>query len=259
MTSFNGNPPAETGLFVSDEETHPHLQNELPYVDPATAPPAIQAAFRLNPFNRHFIEVLANADGQFPALMQLLASLYTNQTRELSTLEWAEINMRTASLLGSAVLFLENSQLALVHNMPPEKVTLLQFGQFNNTNYWSTRERVLMQYVELLIKKNTVSDEFLVTLKKIFTAREIVEVIVIVNLYSIYSQVANVGRVDFDPAVSGATLGGLTGAGSTGTSGAAGTTGATGTTEPARIDGITSTTIPTVSATNPTRPTQTEK
>ena len=123
MTSFYGNPPAETGLFVSDEETHPHLQNELPYVDPATAPPAIQAAFRLNPFNRHFIEVLANADGQFPALMQLLASLYTDQTRELSTLEWAEINMRTASLLGSAVLFLENSQLALVHNMPPEKVT----------------------------------------------------------------------------------------------------------------------------------------
>ena len=115
-----------------------------------------------------------------------------------------------------------------------------------------------MQYVELLIKKNTVSDEFLVTLKKFFTAREIVEVIVIVNLYSIYSQVANVGRVDFDPVVSGATLGGLTGAGSTGTTEAAGTTGATGKTESTGTNKTINITIPTGTAT-PTQLTQTEK
>ena len=67
-----------------------------------------------------------------------------------------------------------------------------------------------MEYVELLVKKSTVTDEFLGVLKKSFTAREIVEVIVIVGLYSIYSWVGNVGRVDFDPPVSDDTLGGIT-------------------------------------------------
>ena len=74
-----------------------------------------------------------------------------------------------------------------------------------------------MRYVELLIRTGTVPEEFLATLKKHFTAREIVEVIVIVNLYSVYCQVANVARVDFDEPVDGAILGGLTGANSAGT------------------------------------------
>ncbi|KAL9118930.1 MAG: hypothetical protein Q9187_004512 [Circinaria calcarea] len=193
-------PESALGLGVSDcpMETHPHTTSVLPYVDRATAPPAIQAAFDLIPFRRHILELFANAESQFPPIAELLASFFSSETRELSDLEWLEIAMYTAVLCGSPYVFKINSQIALGRNIQPEKLILIQFGQFENTNFWTTRERTLMKCVEMLVKTHTVSDAFLATLKASFTPREIVEVVIMVGVYSMNSYLGNLARIDFD-------------------------------------------------------------
>ena len=106
--------------------------------------------------------------------------------------------MYTAVLCGSPYVFKINSQIALAENIQPEKLILIQFGQFENTNFWTTRERTLLKCVEMLVKTHTVSDAFLATLKASFTPREIVEVVVMVGVYAMNSYLGNLARIDFD-------------------------------------------------------------
>jgi alkylhydroperoxidase family enzyme len=86
--------------------------------------------------------------------------------------------------------------------MPNAKRLLIAFGIVND-EFYSVRDRVLMEYVEALVRTDTVSDPLLASLKTHFTTREIIEVIVIVGLYSIFGRVTNVSRIDDDPEIPG--------------------------------------------------------
>ncbi|EFQ99574.1 hypothetical protein MGYG_02586 [Nannizzia gypsea CBS 118893] len=173
--------------------TYPNQRAAFPYVDPSRVGTELAEAFKVLPFERNVLKLLAHADG-------LLGTVFRS-TRELPTLEWQLVVLRTAALIGAHYVFEINTPVALVNGMPNAKRLLIAFGKVDNTEYFTTRDQILLRYVEELVRTKTVTDATLEDLKANFSTREVMEVIVIVGLYSIFGSVANVSRIDEDPEI----------------------------------------------------------
>jgi alkylhydroperoxidase family enzyme len=174
----------------------------FPYVDTKTCSAELAEALKVLPFERNVLKLLANAEGFFPPISTLLGTVF-RKTRELPTLEWQLVVLRTAALIKAPYVFEINSPVALVNGMPNPKRLLIAFGEVDNTEWFTTRDRILLRFVKELIDNNTASDELLGELRAQFTPRETMEVIVIVGLYTIFGRVANVSRIDEDPEIPG--------------------------------------------------------
>ncbi|KAL3421548.1 hypothetical protein PVAG01_07994 [Phlyctema vagabunda] len=172
------------------------------YVDPKNTTPQLAEAFKVLPFERNVLKLVAHAQGFFPAISHLLSTVFA-PTRELSTLEWQLVVLRTASLIGAHYVFEINTPVSLVNGMPNAKRLLIAFGKTTDPEYFSTRDQILSLYVEELVRTNTASEALIAQLKEHFTEGEIMEVVVIVGLYSIFGRVANVSRIDEDPEIPG--------------------------------------------------------
>ncbi|GIJ88156.1 hypothetical protein Asppvi_007073 [Aspergillus pseudoviridinutans] len=182
--------------------TYPNQRAIFPYVDPKKVNPEMAQAFKVLPFERNVLKLLAHAEGFFPPISSLLTTVFRS-TRELPTLEWQLVVLRTAALIGAHYVFEINTPVALVNGMPNAKRLLIAFGKVDDTEFFTVRDRILLRFVEELVRNNTASDATLEDLKANFSTREIFEVIVIVGLYSIFGRVANVSRIDDDPEIPG--------------------------------------------------------
>ncbi|KAE8381363.1 AhpD-like protein [Aspergillus bertholletiae] len=182
--------------------TYANQRAVFPYVDPTQVNSGLAQAFKVLPFERNVLKLLAHAEGFFPSISSLLGTVFRS-TRELPTLEWQLVVLRTAALIGAHYVFEINTPVALVNGMPNAKRLLIAFGKVDDTEYFSERDRILLRFVEELVRNNTASDGTLEALKAHFSIREIMEVIVIVGLYTIFGRVANVSRIDEDPEIPG--------------------------------------------------------
>ena len=182
--------------------TYPNQRAAFPYVDPSNVNPELAEAFKVLPFERNVLKLLAHAEGFFPSISSLLGTVFRS-TRELPTLEWQLVVLRTAALIGAHYVFEINTPVALVNGMPNAKRLLIAFGKVDDTEFFTLRDRVLLRFVEELVRNNNASDATLEDLKANFSTREIFEVIVIVGLYTIFGRVANVSRIDEDPEIPG--------------------------------------------------------
>ncbi|KAL7629879.1 hypothetical protein AAE478_001402 [Parahypoxylon ruwenzoriense] len=181
---------------------YPNQRAVFPYIDPKKAPTELAEAFKVLPFERNVLKLLAHAEGFFPPIAQLLSTVF-RITRELPTLEWQLVVLRTAALIGAHYVFEINTPVALVNGMPNAKRLLIAFGKVDDTEFFTVRDRILLRFVQELVQNNTASDGVLEELRANFSAREIMEVIVIVGLYTIFGRVANVSRIDEDPEIPG--------------------------------------------------------
>ncbi|KAL6229585.1 hypothetical protein BDW75DRAFT_93509 [Aspergillus navahoensis] len=201
-TSATASGKAESIYAPLPTTTCPNQRAVFPYVDPEKVNPELAQAFKVLPFERNVLKLLAHAEGFFPPISSLLNTVFRS-TRELPTLEWQLVVLRTAALIGAHYVFEINTPVALVNGMPNAKRLLIAFGKVDDTEFFTLRDRILLRFVEELVRNNTASDATLEDLKANFTTREIFEVIVIVGLYSIFGRVANVSRIDEDPEIPG--------------------------------------------------------
>ncbi|OQE16322.1 hypothetical protein PENFLA_c028G06203 [Penicillium flavigenum] len=182
--------------------TYPNQRAVFPYVDPSKVNPELAEAFKVLPFERNVLKLLAHAEGFFPSISSLLGTVFRS-TRELPTLEWQLVVLRTAALIGAHYVFEINTPVALVNGMPNAKRLLIAFGKVDDTEFFTVRDRILLRFVEELVRNNNASDATLEDLKANFSTREIFEVIVVVGLYTIFGRVANISRIDDDPEIPG--------------------------------------------------------
>jgi alkylhydroperoxidase family enzyme len=182
--------------------SYPHQRAAFPYVDVNKCTPEVVEAFKVLPFESNVLKLVAHAEGFFPAISQLLGAMFRS-TRQLPTMEWQLVVLRTASLIRAHYVFEVNSRTALAMGMPNAKRLLIAFGSIDDAEFFTVRDRLLLQFVQELIETNNVSEGLLGELKAAFTTREIFEVIIIVGLYSMLGRVTIVGRIDTDPEIPG--------------------------------------------------------
>ncbi|KAL4921169.1 AhpD-like protein [Aspergillus aurantiobrunneus] len=197
-----GNDKQQTVYAPLPTTTYPNQRAVFPYVDPKKVKPELAQALQVLPFERNVLKLLAHAEGFFPSISSLLGTVFRT-TRELPTLEWQLVVLRTAALIGAHCVFEINTPVALVNGMHNAKRLLIAFGKVDDTEFFTVRDRVLLRFVEQLVHNNTASDSLLEDLKANFSTRETFEVIVIVGLYTIFGRVANVSRIDEDPKIPG--------------------------------------------------------
>jgi alkylhydroperoxidase family enzyme len=200
--SFRDQEAQKVAGSSSGANSLPNQRAVFSYVDPKNTTPELAEAFKVLPFERNVLKLVAHANGFFPAISHLLSTVFA-PTRELATLEWQLVVLRTAALIGAHYVFEINTTVAIVNGMPNAKRLLIAFGKTDNPEFFSVRDQLLVTFVEELVRSNTASDAIVSKLKETFTEGEIMEVIVIVGLYTIFGRVANVSRIDEDPEIPG--------------------------------------------------------
>lgn len=75
----------EMNTSASDPFRHTCL---IPYVDPASAPPAVADKLKILPFRRNIFYILGHSQGLFPHLMGIVGGCFNGQVRGVQLLDW---------------------------------------------------------------------------------------------------------------------------------------------------------------------------
>lgn len=75
----------EMATEFSDPFRHTCL---IPYVDPASAPPAVADKLKILPFRRNIFYLLGHSQGLFPHLMGVIGGCFNGQVRGVQLLDW---------------------------------------------------------------------------------------------------------------------------------------------------------------------------
>jgi hypothetical protein len=60
----------------------------IPYVDVATAPPAVAEKFKVFQFRRNIFHLLGHSHGLFPHVMGIIGGCFNGQIRKIPLLDW---------------------------------------------------------------------------------------------------------------------------------------------------------------------------
>lgn len=86
------------------------------------------------PLERNVFKLLVNAEGFFLPISQLLDTVF-RKTRELTTLEWQLVVIRTAARIEAHYVFEIDTAMVLINGMPNAKRLLNTFGEVDNTEF----------------------------------------------------------------------------------------------------------------------------
>ncbi|KAI0920316.1 hypothetical protein AcW1_002090 [Taiwanofungus camphoratus] len=174
----------------------------LPYVDSATAPPAVAEALRTLPFERNIFKLLANADTLFVPFMKLLSSCW-GAGRALKSSEWQLTVLRTAALLDAPYEWDVNEPVSRVFGYNDEQLALIRQGDLSSTKLFTDRQRLVGEMVKELVQLNAVSEEKMVQAKEVLGPKAAMEVLMIHGVYGLLARVMRSAKIDFDPEIAG--------------------------------------------------------
>jgi alkylhydroperoxidase family enzyme len=156
-----------------------------PHPDPDALSPATRAVLASLPGNNVF-QTLAHADAAFPPLMALTASLWNDaalgqRQRELAIL-------RTARLLDSDYEWMHHVEVARMVGITETEIEALAAGDVTG---FPAADRLLLEAVPAILARRRCEDE---ALREAYSARELVELHLVVGLYAAIAGVV----ADFD-------------------------------------------------------------
>lgn len=77
----------------------------IPYVEAATAPPAIAEKIAVLPFRRNIFLLLAHSPGLFPHMMGLIGGCFNKDVRKIPLLDWVSLLTSYTMSTTDTVLF----------------------------------------------------------------------------------------------------------------------------------------------------------
>ncbi|KAI9654955.1 MAG: hypothetical protein M1821_005708 [Bathelium mastoideum] len=178
----------------------------VPYVDAATAPPAVQDKLKVLPFRRNIFYLLGNSHGLFPHLAGVIGGCFDSNTRKIPLLDWQLIVLRTATTLGAKYEYDVNLPVAEVYEMPQEKINSMGCKPEdvrNGLGPWSERDRLILRVVDEQLATYTNEPQTINDALTVLTNEELVEVLVILGTYALIARVINGLKIDDDPPIPG--------------------------------------------------------
>lgn len=178
----------------------------VPYVDPATAPPAVQDKLKVLPFRRNIFYLLGHSHGLFPHLAGVIGGCFDGNTRKIPLLDWQLIVLRTATTLGAKYEYDVNLPVAEVYEMPQEKIDLMGCSAQDvrsGKGPWTDRERIILRIVDEQLATYTNVPQTIRDALEILTTEDLVEVLIILGTYALIARVINGLKIDDDPPIPG--------------------------------------------------------
>ncbi|KFY99251.1 hypothetical protein V498_00905 [Pseudogymnoascus sp. VKM F-4517 (FW-2822)] len=173
----------------------------VPYVEAATAPPAIAEKINVLPFRRNIFLLLAHSPGLFPHIMGLVGGCFNKDVRKIPLLDWQLIVLRTATTLGAKYEYDVNLPVAEIFNLGDEKIAAIGCTASSvrqGEGPWTDRQRVILRVVDEQLATYTNTPGTIRDAVEILGHAELVEVLIILGTYATLARVINGLRIDDD-------------------------------------------------------------
>ncbi|KAI2950384.1 hypothetical protein CBS147323_10708 [Aspergillus niger] len=191
-----------SGASTNEANGDPHRHTCLvPYVDPDTAPPDIQAKLKVLPFRRNILLTLAHSNGLFPHFSGLLGACFDGNQRSIPVHEWQLIVLRVGTVTKAKYEIDVNKPVAEVFGFPQEKFNAIGCSiedVMEGRGPWSERDRVILRLIEEQLSTYDNKPETVKDALKLLSVGDVVEVLMIIGVYALLARVINGPKVDED-------------------------------------------------------------
>ena len=157
------------------------------------------------PFERHMFALLARSRGLFPPLWDWLHRLLDGNTRTIQVLDYQLVVLRMAGTVGADYLFSINAPVSKAFEMGAEKIEALGKGLKSEELFamgiWSERQQCIITLVDESIATFTNKEETIAWAKSQMTDDEVVELFIVLGMYSMLARLTRGLRVQPDPPV----------------------------------------------------------
>ncbi|KAH8651947.1 AhpD-like protein [Tricladium varicosporioides] len=173
----------------------------IPYVDIATAPPAVAEKFKVLQFRRNIFHLLGHSHGLFPHVMGIIGGCFSGQIRKIPLLDWQLIVLRTATTLGAKYEYDVNLPVAEVYEMKQEKIDAMGCSAEsvrNGEGPWSQRDLLILRIVDEQLATYTNEPQTIKEALEVLSVEDLVEVLIILGTYAMIARVINGLKIDDD-------------------------------------------------------------
>lgn len=163
------------------------------------------AALRMFPFQRNIFNLLARSTGLFPPFMGTILAICNGKTRTIPLLDYQLIILRLSGSLGAEYEFSVNEPVARVYELGDQKIEALRKGLKSEELFamgvWSERQQCIITLVDESLATYTNKEETVLWAKKLITEDQIVEVYIVLGMFSTIARITRGLRVQQDPPI----------------------------------------------------------
>jgi alkylhydroperoxidase family enzyme len=168
----------------------------LPYVDPASAPEAVRETLSRLPVSLNVFRMMAHAENGFRPLIQLGTAILGRQ--ELSAKLRELVILRVAALSPARYEWVQHVPIAQATGATAEQIAALERGDADAVCF-DQRERTALRFATEVLREVRASDGTFAATARVFSPREIVELILTVGYYMMLARLLETTDVDLDP------------------------------------------------------------
>lgn len=168
--------------------------SRLPYVDPATAPPAVREALEaLPPLN--IFRLAAHAESALRPFLRLGGALLTQAALDARLRELAIL--RVAARSGARYEWVQHAAIATAVGVSEEQVAALERGDIA-ADCFDDDERLILAFTTEVLEDVGASQATFERVNVRFSPREIVELILTVGYYMMIARLMETAQIDLD-------------------------------------------------------------
>lgn len=157
------------------------------------------------PFERHMFALLARSKGLFPPLWDWLHRLLDGKTRTVGLLDYQLVVLRMAGTVGADYLFSINEPVSRVFEMGADKIDALRKGLKSEELFamgiWTERQQCIITLVDESLASFTNKEETITWAKSLMSEDEVVELFIVLGMYSMLARMTKGLRVQPDPPI----------------------------------------------------------
>jgi alkylhydroperoxidase family enzyme len=178
----------------------------LPLVDPEKASPAVREALDALPVRLNIFRMMAHAETSFRPLLRLGAAILSRQElapklRELAILQ-------AARLTPGRYEWVQHVPIAKAVGASDAEIAAVERAEWD-ASCFGEAERLALRFGAETLQRAAVSDDLFAAVRRHFSPREIVELILTLGYYSMLGRLTEVTQTDLDPAAGTAVVDGL--------------------------------------------------
>lgn len=179
----------------------------IPYLDPTSATGEVKDTLDSMPYLRNIFLVLGHSSGLYPPLMNVYKAAFNKEKRKLPLLDWMLVVLRIAARLVAPYPWDVNEPVARINGMEQTKLDAMGEPpvtvQKDAAGIWSDREKAILKLVDEQLTSYTNEPETVENAKKLMTVEELVEIYILLGVYTLIARITKGLRIDLDAEIPG--------------------------------------------------------
>lgn len=168
----------------------------LPYVDPATAPERVRETLAGVAAPLKIFNMMAHAESNLRSLLRLGGTILSKQ--QLSGRRRELAILRIAKLSGARYEWVQHVPIGQAAGITDAQIAALDAGK-TDAACFDARERLVLRFTDEVVRNVRASDHTFAQMRKEFSPREIVELILAIGYYMMIARLLETTGVDLEP------------------------------------------------------------